>query len=99
MRAGRRRLDGVVFDCGCNIRWIQLWQERGEAGLHTQQLYCRSGASKMKLHHMYIQNCGEYTRRLALWSLGVNAKTALFFDVYGNKSKRFTDVKVDPSAI
>uniref|UniRef100_A0A3Q2YGZ4 Tyrosine-protein kinase receptor n=1 Tax=Hippocampus comes TaxID=109280 RepID=A0A3Q2YGZ4_HIPCM len=70
----------TLFDCGCNIRWIQLWQERGEAGLHTQQLYCRSGASKMKLHHMYIPNCGEYTRRLALWSLGVNAKTALFFD-------------------
>ncbi|XP_034427520.1 NT-3 growth factor receptor isoform X2 [Hippoglossus hippoglossus] len=51
------RLDGVVFDCGCDIRWIQLWQQRGEAGLHTQQLYCRNGASKMRLHSMYIHNC------------------------------------------
>ncbi|XP_060924446.1 NT-3 growth factor receptor isoform X3 [Limanda limanda] len=51
------RLDGVVFDCGCDIRWIQLWQQRGEAGLHTQQLSCRNGASKMKLHSMYIHNC------------------------------------------
>nr|XP_019935204.1 PREDICTED: NT-3 growth factor receptor-like isoform X6 [Paralichthys olivaceus] len=51
------RLDGVVFDCGCDIRWIQLWQQRGEASLHTQQLYCRNGASKMRLHSMYIHNC------------------------------------------
>ncbi|XP_029904448.1 NT-3 growth factor receptor [Myripristis murdjan] len=51
------RLDGVVFDCGCDIRWIQLWQQRGEAGLHTQQLYCRNGASKIRLHNMYIHNC------------------------------------------
>uniref|UniRef100_A0A3Q0RC04 Tyrosine-protein kinase receptor n=1 Tax=Amphilophus citrinellus TaxID=61819 RepID=A0A3Q0RC04_AMPCI len=50
-------LDGVVFDCGCDIRWIQLWQQRGEAGLHTQQLYCRNGASKIRLHNMYIHNC------------------------------------------
>uniref|UniRef100_A0A3B4XWQ6 Tyrosine-protein kinase receptor n=1 Tax=Seriola lalandi dorsalis TaxID=1841481 RepID=A0A3B4XWQ6_SERLL len=52
-----RRLDGVVFDCGCDIRWIQLWQQKGEAGLHTQQLYCRNGASKIRLHNMYIHNC------------------------------------------
>uniref|UniRef100_A0A3Q1HH61 Tyrosine-protein kinase receptor n=1 Tax=Anabas testudineus TaxID=64144 RepID=A0A3Q1HH61_ANATE len=51
------RLDGVVFDCGCDIRWIQLWQQRGEAGLHTQQLYCRNGASKIRLHNMYIHSC------------------------------------------
>ncbi|XP_018552979.1 NT-3 growth factor receptor isoform X1 [Lates calcarifer] len=51
------RLDGVVFDCGCDIRWIQLWQQRGEASLHTQQLYCRNGASKIRLHNMYIHNC------------------------------------------
>ncbi|KAM4602813.1 NT-3 growth factor receptor [Polymixia lowei] len=51
------RLDGVVFDCGCDIRWIQLWQQRGEAGLHTQQLYCRNGAAKIRLHNMYIGNC------------------------------------------
>ncbi|KAF0043534.1 hypothetical protein F2P81_004871 [Scophthalmus maximus] len=51
------RLDGVVFNCGCDIRWIQLWQQRGEAGLHTQLLYCRNGASKIRLHNMYIHNC------------------------------------------
>ncbi|XP_037651106.1 NT-3 growth factor receptor isoform X8 [Sebastes umbrosus] len=51
------RLEGVVFDCGCDIRWVQLWQQRGEAMLHTQQLYCRNGASKIRLHNMYIHNC------------------------------------------
>uniref|UniRef100_A0A8C5D9S7 Tyrosine-protein kinase receptor n=1 Tax=Gouania willdenowi TaxID=441366 RepID=A0A8C5D9S7_GOUWI len=50
-------LEGIVFNCGCDIRWIQLWQQRGEAGLHTQQLYCRNGASKIRLHNMYIHNC------------------------------------------
>uniref|UniRef100_A0A8C7ZZU2 Tyrosine-protein kinase receptor n=1 Tax=Oryzias sinensis TaxID=183150 RepID=A0A8C7ZZU2_9TELE len=51
------RLDGVVFDCGCDIRWIQLWQQRGEAMLHTQELYCRDGASKIRLGNMYIEKC------------------------------------------
>uniref|UniRef100_A0A9R1SS82 Tyrosine-protein kinase receptor n=2 Tax=Cyprinus carpio TaxID=7962 RepID=A0A9R1SS82_CYPCA len=51
------RLEGVVFDCGCEIRWIQLWQLRGEAGLHTQQLYCKNGASKIRLRSMSIAYC------------------------------------------
>lgn len=58
-----RRLDGVVFDCGCDIRWIQLWLQRGEAGLHTQELYCKNGASKIRLHNMYIHNCGKRRER------------------------------------
>lgn len=59
LSVGFRHLDGVVFDCGCNIRWIQLWMQRGEAGLHTQELYCKNGASKIRLHNMYIQKCGK----------------------------------------
>ncbi|XP_067256434.1 NT-3 growth factor receptor isoform X1 [Chanodichthys erythropterus] len=51
------RLEGVVFDCGCEIRWIQLWQLRGEAGLHTQQLYCKNGAYKIRLRSMSIAQC------------------------------------------
>ncbi|KAK7170862.1 hypothetical protein R3I94_000920 [Phoxinus phoxinus] len=51
------RLEGVVFDCGCEIRWIQLWQLRGEAGLHTQQLYCKNGAYKIRLRSMSIAHC------------------------------------------
>ncbi|XP_050971232.1 NT-3 growth factor receptor isoform X1 [Labeo rohita] len=51
------RLEGVVFDCGCEIRWIQLWQQRGEAGLHTQKLYCKNGASKIRLRSMSIVSC------------------------------------------
>ncbi|XP_030620802.1 NT-3 growth factor receptor isoform X2 [Chanos chanos] len=51
------RLEGIVFDCGCDIRWIQLWQQRGEAGLHTQQLYCKNGAYKIRLHAMSIAHC------------------------------------------
>ncbi|XP_019910976.2 NT-3 growth factor receptor isoform X2 [Esox lucius] len=51
------RLDGVLFDCGCGVRWIQLWQQRGEAGLHSQTLYCRNGASKTRLNNMNIARC------------------------------------------
>ncbi|XP_026071981.1 NT-3 growth factor receptor [Carassius auratus] len=51
------RLEGVIFDCGCEIRWIQLWQLRGEAGLHTQHLYCKNGASKIRLRSMSIAYC------------------------------------------
>ncbi|KAF7212694.1 transcript variant X2 [Nothobranchius furzeri] len=51
------RLDGVMFDCGCDIRWIQLWQQRGEAGLNTQQLFCRHKAEKILLKNMHINSC------------------------------------------
>ncbi|XP_026860348.1 NT-3 growth factor receptor [Electrophorus electricus] len=51
------RLEGIVFDCGCAIRWIQLWQQRGEAGLHTQQLYCKKDAYKIRLRAMSIADC------------------------------------------
>lgn len=50
-----------MFDCGCEIRWIQLWYQRGVAGLDTQQLYCRTGASKIPLENMYIHSCGKRT--------------------------------------
>ncbi|XP_049339943.1 NT-3 growth factor receptor isoform X3 [Astyanax mexicanus] len=51
------RLEGVVFNCSCDIRWIQLWQQRGEAGLHNQQLFCNNGFSKIPLQLMNISQC------------------------------------------
>lgn len=63
LNCASRRLDGVVFECGCDIRWIQLWLQRGEAGLHTQELYCKKDASKIRLHNMYIHNCGKWEKR------------------------------------
>ncbi|XP_062857003.1 NT-3 growth factor receptor [Trichomycterus rosablanca] len=51
------RLEGVVFNCSCEIRWIQLWQQRGEAGLHNQQLFCNTGYSKIPLQLMNITRC------------------------------------------
>ncbi|MBN3312337.1 NTRK3 factor, partial [Atractosteus spatula] len=52
------RLDEVTFNCSCDIRWIQLWQQRGEAGLHTQQLYCFDRDSrKIPLLGMNISHC------------------------------------------
>lgn len=53
-----RKLEGVVFNCSCSIRWIQLWQQRGEAGLHNQQLFCNNGVSKIPLQLMNISQCG-----------------------------------------
>ncbi|XP_066558021.1 NT-3 growth factor receptor-like [Amia ocellicauda] len=52
------RLDDVLFNCSCDIRWIQLWQQRGEAGLHTQQLFCiNSDSQKIPLYNMNITHC------------------------------------------
>ncbi|XP_042352322.1 NT-3 growth factor receptor [Plectropomus leopardus] len=58
-------LEEVVFACGCEIRWLQLWQQRGEAGLSNQQLYCaddiegtgRMEGRKIQLHDMNISSC------------------------------------------
>ncbi|TKS74059.1 NT-3 growth factor receptor [Collichthys lucidus] len=50
-------LEEVVFACGCEIRWLQLWQQRGEAGLSNQQLYCADGYKKILLLDMNISSC------------------------------------------
>ncbi|XP_054865264.1 NT-3 growth factor receptor [Amphiprion ocellaris] len=50
-------LEEVMFACGCEIRWLQLWQQRGEAGLSSQQLYCADGYRKILLQDMNISNC------------------------------------------
>ncbi|XP_034735165.1 NT-3 growth factor receptor [Etheostoma cragini] len=50
-------LEEVVFDCGCEIRWLQLWQQRGEAGLSSQQLRCADGNTTILLHNMNISSC------------------------------------------
>uniref|UniRef100_A0A3Q1GYL2 Tyrosine-protein kinase receptor n=1 Tax=Acanthochromis polyacanthus TaxID=80966 RepID=A0A3Q1GYL2_9TELE len=50
-------LEDVVFACGCEIRWLQLWQQRGEAGLSSQQLYCADRYRKILLQDMNISNC------------------------------------------
>ncbi|KAJ8412941.1 hypothetical protein AAFF_G00105230 [Aldrovandia affinis] len=51
------RLDDVLFNCSCDVRWIQLWQQRGEAGLHTQQLYCYNGIANISLQEMNNSFC------------------------------------------
>ncbi|KAL7401798.1 hypothetical protein ABVT39_004741 [Epinephelus coioides] len=59
-------LEEVVFACGCEIRWLQLWQQREEAGLGSQQLYCADGYTegirrmegrKILLQDMNISSC------------------------------------------
>ncbi|XP_074533664.1 NT-3 growth factor receptor-like isoform X2 [Halichoeres trimaculatus] len=50
-------LEDVVFTCGCEIRWLQLWQQRGEAGLSNQQLYCADDYGKIPLQDMNISSC------------------------------------------
>ncbi|XP_068595081.1 NT-3 growth factor receptor-like [Brachionichthys hirsutus] len=50
-------LEDVMFDCGCEIRWLQLWQQRGEAGLSSQQLFCTDGDRKIPLQDMNISSC------------------------------------------
>ncbi|XP_034540648.1 NT-3 growth factor receptor [Notolabrus celidotus] len=50
-------LEEVVFTCGCEIRWLQLWQQRGEAGLSSQQLHCSDDYGRIPLQDMNISSC------------------------------------------
>ncbi|GAA6079636.1 NT-3 growth factor receptor, partial [Tachysurus ichikawai] len=66
------RLEGVVFNCSCEIRWIQLWQQRGEAGLHNQQLFCNTGFSQIPLQLLNISHCDVPEISVTHSSLTVN---------------------------
>ncbi|XP_061825423.1 NT-3 growth factor receptor-like isoform X4 [Nerophis lumbriciformis] len=50
-------LEDMTFDCGCEIRWLQLWQQRDAMGLSSQQLYCSNSSQKILLQEMNISNC------------------------------------------
>ena len=55
-----RRLEQNFFNCSCDIRWMQLWQEQGEAKLNSQNLYCIGpDGSQLPLFRMNISQCGE----------------------------------------
>ncbi|XP_026565133.1 NT-3 growth factor receptor isoform X3 [Pseudonaja textilis] len=51
LRLTELKLENNIFNCSCDIRWIQLWQEREEANLQNQDLYCTS----METSHIPIQ--------------------------------------------
>lgn len=58
----RRKLERNLFNCSCEIRWIQLWQEKGEARLQEQDLRCMTlEASHISLQEMNISQCGKGT--------------------------------------
>ncbi|KAM9816354.1 NT-3 growth factor receptor-like isoform 4-T4 [Syngnathus typhle] len=50
-------LEDVILDCECGIRWLQLWQQRGDVGLSSQRLYCDNGSKKILLQEMNISKC------------------------------------------
>ncbi|OXB58847.1 hypothetical protein ASZ78_004769 [Callipepla squamata] len=52
------RLERNLFNCSCDIRWIQLWQEKGEANLQSQNLYCMNlDTAIIPLKDMNITQC------------------------------------------
>ncbi|XP_060035382.1 NT-3 growth factor receptor isoform X1 [Erinaceus europaeus] len=52
------RLEQNFFNCSCDIRWMQLWQEQGEARLNSQNLYCvGTDGSQLPLLSMNISQC------------------------------------------
>ena len=58
--SARRRLERNPFNCSCDIRWIQLWQEKGEANLQSQQLHCMNlDTAVILLRNMNITQCGK----------------------------------------
>ncbi|KFV53999.1 NT-3 growth factor receptor, partial [Tyto alba] len=58
LRLFELRLERNLFNCSCDIRWIQLWQEKGEANLQYQELYCMNmDAAIIPLQEMNITQC------------------------------------------
>ncbi|KFU92382.1 NT-3 growth factor receptor, partial [Chaetura pelagica] len=58
LRLFELRLERNLFNCSCDIRWIQLWQEKGEANLQYQELYCMNmDAAIISLQEMNITQC------------------------------------------
>ncbi|KFQ37995.1 NT-3 growth factor receptor, partial [Mesitornis unicolor] len=58
LRLFELRLERNLFNCSCDIRWIQLWQEKGEANLQYQELYCMNmDAAIILLREMNITQC------------------------------------------
>uniref|UniRef100_A0A669P9X4 Tyrosine-protein kinase receptor n=2 Tax=Phasianidae TaxID=9005 RepID=A0A669P9X4_PHACC len=52
------RLERNPFNCSCDIRWIQLWQEKGEANLQSQELRCMNlDTAIILLQDMNITQC------------------------------------------
>ncbi|KAL4671206.1 hypothetical protein H8959_003915, partial [Pygathrix nigripes] len=52
------RLEQNFFNCSCDIRWMQLWQEQGDAKLNNQNLYCiNADGSQLPLFRMNISQC------------------------------------------
>lgn len=58
--SAHRRLERNPFNCSCDIRWIQLWQEKGEANLQSQELRCMNlDTAIILLQDMNITQCGK----------------------------------------
>ncbi|XP_032556138.1 NT-3 growth factor receptor isoform X2 [Chiroxiphia lanceolata] len=58
LRLFELKLERNLFNCSCDIRWIQLWQEKGEANLQHQGLYCMTmDAAIIRLQDMNITQC------------------------------------------
>ncbi|XP_015267375.1 PREDICTED: NT-3 growth factor receptor isoform X1 [Gekko japonicus] len=58
LRLTELRLERNLFNCSCDIRWIQLWQEKGEANLQSQDLRCMNGeGNRISMQEMNISQC------------------------------------------
>ncbi|KAG8145131.1 hypothetical protein E2320_013503 [Naja naja] len=60
LRLTELKLENNIFNCSCDIRWIQLWQEREEANLQNQDLYCTSmETSHIPIQELNINQCDQ----------------------------------------
>ncbi|XP_020637386.3 NT-3 growth factor receptor isoform X3 [Pogona vitticeps] len=58
LRLTELRLERNMFSCSCDIRWIQLWQEKGEASFQYQDLHCTTRESRViSMQEMNISQC------------------------------------------
>nr|XP_056722076.1 NT-3 growth factor receptor [Euleptes europaea] len=58
LRLTELRLEQNLFNCSCDIRWIQLWQEKGEANLQSQDLRCMNvEGNRISMQEMNISQC------------------------------------------
>ncbi|XP_077565398.1 NT-3 growth factor receptor-like [Stigmatopora nigra] len=79
-------LEDTIFDCGCDIRWLQLSQQRGVAGLSSQQLYCYNGSEKILLQEMQINKCDLPDITLSNSNLTVEEGGSVFATCNGSGS-------------
>uniref|UniRef100_H3BCE1 LRRCT domain-containing protein n=1 Tax=Latimeria chalumnae TaxID=7897 RepID=H3BCE1_LATCH len=78
LRLSELQLEKNRFNCSCDIRWIQLWQARGEAKLGDQEVYCNTSDATILLQEMNITQCAPPENTFSWIHLTIKVSASLF---------------------